>query len=95
MTEVLERVQEAGSGEKKLSMKEMCEAVAESQTLSKKDGTSPTADEIFNYSSTGELYMIFVWYDAIMEIAKRIREDFDTALAEEKKNIEVISREVK
>lgn len=47
----------------KITMQEMCTIIANSKILEKQDGTNPTAEEIFNYSSTGELYMIFEWYE--------------------------------
>jgi len=52
----------------KLTMKDMCETIEKAGILEKKDGTAPTAKEIFEYSSTGELFMIFEWY----AIAKKI-----------------------
>lgn len=47
----------------KISLKEMCETIEKSGILKRKDGgSSPTAEEIFNYSPTGELIMIWEWY---------------------------------
>lgn len=45
-----------------LTMKQMCERIVEADLLEKTDGTKPTAEEIFNYSSTGELSQVFMWY---------------------------------
>lgn len=44
------------------TMKEMCEIIAKSKVLKKDDNTYPTSIEIFNYSRTGELFMIWEWY---------------------------------
>ena len=54
----------------KISMKTMCEKIVESNLLQKKDGSSPTAEEIFNYSLAGELFMIFEWYKLALLILK-------------------------
>lgn len=43
--------------------KEMCETIEKADILRKKDGTKPTAQEIWNYSPTGELFMIHEWYE--------------------------------
>ena len=43
--------------------KEMCETIVKADFLRKPDGTAPTASEIWNYSSTGELFMVFQWYE--------------------------------
>ena len=48
--------------------KEMCELIVKADFLRKEDGTPPTAEEIWNYSPTGELLMVFEWY----QTAKRI-----------------------
>lgn len=47
---------------KGLTFKKVCTIIEKSQILIKKDGTHPTADEIFNYSPTGELFMIWEWW---------------------------------
>ena len=52
----------------KISMKQMCEKINEANILINKDGSNPTPKEIFNYSASGELFMIFEWY----EIAKHL-----------------------
>lgn len=46
-----------------MTMKEMCELIARADFLRKDDGTAPTAEEIFNYSPSGELFMVFAWYE--------------------------------
>ena len=45
-----------------MSYKKMCGVIAKAGILSFKDGVPATAEEIFNYSSTGELYMIQAWF---------------------------------
>lgn len=45
------------------TFKEICEFIAEADILRNKAGEPPTAEEIFNYSPTGELFMISVWYE--------------------------------
>lgn len=55
--------------------KQMCETIVEAKILEKRDGTSPTAEEIWNYSSTGELYMIFEWYQDAIAKLKYEKED--------------------
>jgi hypothetical protein len=61
---------------KGLTLKRVCTIIEKSKVLIKNDGTNPTADEIWNYSPTGELFMIWEWWyqakmklliDAIME----------------------------
>jgi hypothetical protein len=46
-----------------VTMQEMCEHIVRADILQFKDGTIPKAEEIFNYSSSGELYMVFKWYE--------------------------------
>jgi hypothetical protein len=47
-----------------VTMQEMCEHIVNADILQfKDDGTSPKAEEIFNYSRSGELYMVFKWYE--------------------------------
>jgi hypothetical protein len=46
-----------------MTIVDMCETIAKAKILCKSDGTHPTAVEIFNYSPTGELFMIWIWYD--------------------------------
>ena len=46
----------------KITYKEACEEIEKAKILTKHDGAHPTSKEIFNYSSTGELWMISEWY---------------------------------
>jgi hypothetical protein len=48
---------------KGLTMKDMCEHIVKANFLFHK-GTDNlfSAEEIFNYSPTGELFMVFEWY---------------------------------
>jgi hypothetical protein len=55
-----------------MTYKEMCETIAAANILKFQDGTQPTAEQIFNYSPTGELFMIPEWY-AIAK--KKLEED--------------------
>ena len=50
------------------TFKEMCDIIVAADFLRKKDGTAPTSEEIFNYNSTGELFMIFEWYEVAHKI---------------------------
>jgi len=50
------------------SFKEMCDVIVTADFLRKKDGRALTSEEIFNYSSTGELFMIFEWYEIAFKI---------------------------
>lgn len=45
------------------TMREMCETIERADFLRKPDGTAPTAREIFDYSPSGELFMVFAWYE--------------------------------
>lgn len=45
-----------------MTYKKMCGVIAKAGILSFKEGVPATAEEIFNYSSTGELYMIQAWF---------------------------------
>lgn len=48
---------------------DICEVIETSGILKKKDGSNPSAIEIFNYSPTGELFMIHEWFDiALMKL---------------------------
>ncbi len=51
-----------------MTLGDMCKEIADSEMLTKKDGTHPTAEEIFNYSPTGELFMVFQWYQELQLI---------------------------
>lgn len=53
-----------------MTMKEMCEKIVESDILRKPNGEAPTAREIFEYSPSGELFMVFEWYDMAVEVIK-------------------------
>jgi hypothetical protein len=44
----------------------MCHTIVEADFLREKDGTAPTAKEIFHYSPRGELAMIFEWYEVAL-----------------------------
>lgn len=46
-----------------ITVKEICERIVEANILEKPDGSTYTPMEIWNYSSTGELFMIFEWYE--------------------------------
>lgn len=48
--------------------KEMCEKIVEADFLRNPDGSTPTAEEIWNYSPTGELFHIFEWYKTAKQI---------------------------
>jgi hypothetical protein len=49
----------------------MCETIVKADFLRNKDGSAPTAHEIFEYSPTGELSRVFEWY----QIAQAILEE--------------------
>jgi hypothetical protein len=52
---------------KNASFKDMCVHIVKAELLTKKDGSLLTWEDVFNYSSTGELFMIFEWYnDAVI-----------------------------
>lgn len=59
-----------GANYKIMSCKDMCETIVEADILRKSNGEPPTAHEIFNYSPTGELFMIFEWYAIAKEVLK-------------------------
>ena len=46
-----------------ITMKQMCETIVRAGILKKEDGSAPTPLEIFNYSPTGELSQVFLWYN--------------------------------
>jgi hypothetical protein len=50
------------------TFKEMCDVIVQADILQKKDGSKFTAEEIFNYSPTGELYEIFFWYEYAQKV---------------------------
>lgn len=41
---------------------EMCKTIEKAAILTRRDGSKPTANEIWNYSPSGEIYMLHVWY---------------------------------
>lgn len=47
---------------------EMAEAVEKVGQMQKRDGTKPTAAEIFNSSPTGELFQVAEWYRSAVRI---------------------------
>ncbi len=53
-----------------ITAKEMCQTIVRADFLRDADGVAPTAEEIFNYSPTGDLSKMFEWY----EVAKVILE---------------------
>ena len=55
------------------TIKEMCETIVKADFLRNQDGSSPTAEQIFNSSPSGELFQVFEWY----EDAKQILESKD------------------
>jgi len=53
-----------------ISMKGMCEFIASMELLEDKKTKQPlTPEEIFNYSPTGEVYMIYEWYAEAIGLA--------------------------
>ena len=50
------------------TFEQMCATIVEAGFLRKKTGELLTAQEIFNYSPTGELYMLFEWYELAVKI---------------------------
>ena len=54
------------------TMEEMCETIVKAKLLKNKDGTEPTAKEIYEYSPAGELSMVFFWYKAAKKKLKVI-----------------------
>lgn len=55
----------------KISLKDMCDKIVEAEILVKADGTAHTAEEIYNYSPTGELAAIFEWYTIALAVLKK------------------------
>lgn len=53
-----------------MTFKDMCDTIVESDILKKEDGSSPTSEEIFHHSPTGELFMIFGWYEMALLVLK-------------------------
>ena len=46
-----------------LSYRDMCETIEEAKLLLKEDSTPWTAKEVWEYSSTGEVWRIHGWYE--------------------------------
>jgi hypothetical protein len=46
----------------RMTCKEICEVIVAADILRKRSGTAPTAEEIFGYSPTGELFMLGEWF---------------------------------
>lgn len=51
-----------------VTLKGMCEEIAALNLLRKPDGTALTPEEVFNYGPTGELYMVFEWYELVLAV---------------------------
>jgi len=49
-----------------ISMRQMCEHIVKAKIFDE----SVTAEQIFNYSPTGELFMVFEWYRIACDILK-------------------------
>jgi len=54
------------------SIRQMCETIEKAKILEKSDGSLLTAEEIYNYSPTGELFMVFQWYECAIKILEMI-----------------------
>ncbi|WP_146153576.1 hypothetical protein [Adhaeribacter arboris] len=64
------------------TFKDMCALIEEAQIL-EVDGKFATAQQIFNYSPTGELYRIQEWYlMALTVLGKVTQEEIDRFLAQ-------------
>jgi len=50
------------------TFKEVCEVIAESNILSNKEGINPTPEQVFDYSPTGELFMLWEWYEIAVQV---------------------------
>ena len=60
----IEKIEKEIEKKNLFTMKQMCEHIVKADILQfKDDKSSPTAEEIFNYSPTGELYMVFQWFN--------------------------------
>jgi len=51
-----------------LTLRDMCEFIAESRLLLRSDGTFPLPEDIYNYSPTGETFNIFCWYQEALAV---------------------------
>ena len=55
--------------ENKLTMRDMCEVIERAGIVrNREQNRLATASEIFNYSPTGELDMVFDWYEQALEV---------------------------
>ena len=52
----------------------MCETIVEAGILKSPDGSAPTAEQIWEYSPTGELFMIYEWYHLALIALGRVAE---------------------
>lgn len=57
------------------SYKHMCETIAVAEIMQNKDGTLMTAEEIFNYSATGELFSVHIWYLMSLQKTGKLRDE--------------------
>jgi hypothetical protein len=60
-----------------LTFKEMCETIVEANLFQNRDGSIPTAEDIFNRSPTGALGWIMLWYEvakALLEVRQGMRD---------------------
>ena len=48
--------------------KEMCDFIAKHNIMEHDDGTPFTAEDYWNYSPTGELAMVYVWYEMALAL---------------------------
>ncbi len=53
-----------------ITCKQMCEEISRAKILKFARGEHPTAKEVFEYSGTGELAMIPIWYEQAQEVNK-------------------------
>lgn len=51
------------------TIKDMCYLISEMEILSLSGVGNPTPEQIYNYSKSGEVYVIFEWYCAALELA--------------------------
>jgi len=49
---------------------EMCEFIVKADIL-RFSGVPPTAEEIWNYSPSGELHQVFFWYELAQFVVKK------------------------
>lgn len=74
---------------------EICKYISDSGILKNASGNNPTADEIWNYSSTGELFSVFALFVVAVQFMKlkgnKVPEEYERAANEWNK---VISSEL-